>query len=228
MASELRIVMLGGPGAGKGTQAKRIAQEYGAPHISTGDIFRAHLKEGTAVGLEVKQYLDAGKLVPDKLTCQIVADRLAQGDCANGYILDGFPRSLPQARELQRLLEARNEHLQIAINIDVPDDEIVARLTARRSCPKCGAIYNLKFSPPTREGLCDTDGCGAELIQRVDDREDTIRERLNVYHQTTEPIIAYYEKQGILKTIAGTGSSPDKVFEKIEQLLSAKGAPQSS
>jgi adenylate kinase len=214
--------MLGGPGAGKGTQAKRMAQAYGLPHISTGDIFRAHLKDGTPLGLQVKQYLDAGKLVPDALTCDMVADRIAQTDCAAGYILDGFPRSVPQAETFQRLLAARGEKLDLAINVEVTDQEIVNRLAARRSCPKCGAIYNLKYGPPKREGVCDADG--EALLQRDDDREQTIRERLRVYHETTQPIIAYYEKQGILKTVHGTGSSPDAVFRKIEEMVSAAGA----
>jgi adenylate kinase len=218
----LRIVMLGGPGAGKGTQAKRMAEAYGLPHISTGDIFRAHLRQGTPVGLQVKQYLDSGQLVPDALTCQIVADRLGQADCARGYILDGFPRSLPQAEMLHGLLEGRGEVLTVAINVDVTDEEIVDRLSGRRSCPKCGAIYNLKFSRPKREGLCDV--CAeTALIQREDDKESTIRERLRVYHETTEPIIGYYEKQGILKTVSGTGASPDQVFATIETILSAPG-----
>jgi adenylate kinase len=192
------------------------------PHISTGDIFRAHLKDGTPLGLQVKQYLDAGKLAPDALTCEMVADRIAQADCAAGYILDGFPRSLPQAEAFQRLLAARGDKLDLAINVEVTDQEIVNRLAARRSCPKCGAIYNLKYGPPKREGVCDADG--EALLQRNDDREETIRERLRVYHETTEPIIAYYEKQGILKTVQGTGSSPDAVFQKIEEMVSAAGA----
>lgn len=217
--------MLGGPGAGKGTQAKRIAKVHGLPHISTGDIFRANLKAGTPLGLKAREYMDTGTLVPDDLTCELVADRTGQDDCVNGYILDGFPRSLPQAETFQRLLDTRGEKLDVAINIDVTDEEIVERLTARRSCPKCGAIYNLKFDPPKREGICDSDECAAaELIQRKDDQEDTIRERLRVYHETTEPIIGYYEKQGILRTINGTDASPDEVFVKVEELLSAAGA----
>ena len=220
----LRIVLLGGPGAGKGTQAKRMAEAQGLPHISTGDIFRANLRQGTPLGLEAKKYMDAGKLVPDALTCEIVADRIAQEDCARGYILDGFPRSLPQAQEFQRLLESRGDTMDVAIDIAVTDDEIINRLSARRSCPKCGAIYNLKFSPPKREGVCDQAACAGEaLIQRVDDQEATIRERLRVYHETTEPIIEYYAKQGILKTVAGTGSTPDAVFAKIEEILAALG-----
>lgn len=221
----LRIVMLGGPGAGKGTQAKRMAEARGLPHVSTGDIFRANLRQGTALGQEVKKYLDAGQLVPDAVTCEIVADRIAQEDCAQGYILDGFPRSLPQAQEYQRLLESRGDTMDVAIDIAVTDDEIIDRLSARRSCPKCGAIYNLKFSPPKQEGVCDQAGCAGEaIIQRVDDQEVTIRERLRVYHETTEPIIEYYAKQGILKTVAGTGLPPDAVFTKIEEILATTQA----
>ena len=218
----LRIVMLGGPGAGKGTQAKRMAEAYKLPHISTGDIFRAHLREGTPLGRQVQGYLDSGRLVPDALTCEIVAGRILQADCAGGYILDGFPRSLPQAEEFQRLLASRGEGADLAINVDVTDEEIINRLSARRSCPKCGAIYNLKFGPPKKEGVCDLDG--EALIQRKDDQEETIRERLRVYHETTEPIIAYYGKQGILKTISGTGATPADVFAKIEEIVAEKGA----
>ena len=218
----MRIVMLGAPGAGKGTQAKRMAEVYGLPHISTGDIFRANLREGTPLGLEVRKYMDAGQLVPDALTCEIVADRIVQSDCVKGYILDGFPRSLPQAKEFQRLLTSRGEGVDIAVNIDVPDDEIIERLSARRSCPKCGAIYNLKFGPPKTTGVCDNVACeGAALIQRQDDCEETIRERLRVYHETTEPIAAFYAEQGILKDVAGSKSSADVIFTKIEALLSA-------
>jgi len=214
--------MLGGPGAGKGTQAKRIAEAYKLPHISTGDIFRTHLREGTPLGRQVQKYLDSGQLVPDPLTCEIVADRIRQADCAGGYILDGFPRSLPQAEEFQRLLTSRREGVDLAINVDVTDDEIINRLSARRSCPKCGGIYNLKFNPPKKGGVCDLDG--EALIQRKDDKEETIRERLRVYHETTEPIIAYYGKQGILKTVSGSGATPESVFAKIEEIIAATGA----
>jgi adenylate kinase len=217
----LRIVMLGGPGAGKGTQAKRMAAAYKLPHISTGDIFRAHLREGTPIGLQVKQYLDGGGLVPDALTCQIVADRICADDCSAGYILDGFPRSLPQAEEFQRLLTSRGEAVDLVINVDITDEEIVNRLSSRRSCPKCGAIYNLKFGPPKQEGVCDVDG--EPLIQRQDDQEETIRERLRVYHETTEPIIAFYERQGMLKTVDGS-VPPEAVFRKIEEIIAATGA----
>jgi len=213
----LRIVMLGAPGAGKGTQAKRIAAAHGLPHISTGDIFRAQLKEGTDLGKQVRGYLDSGALVPDELTCRIVAERVAEADCADGYILDGFPRSVPQAENLKEVLAGRGETLDVAINIDVDDPEIVERLTARRTCSACGRIYNLKFDPPNNAGVCDDDG--AELLHRKDDQVETISERLRVYHETTEPIIACYEEQGILKTASGSKDTPAGVFAKIEAIL---------
>jgi adenylate kinase len=216
-----RIVMLGAPGAGKGTQAKRIADSLSLPHISTGDIFRAHLREGTPLGLQVKGYMDSGGLVPDELTCRIVAERLMEADCANGYILDGFPRSVPQADELERILAAAGAKLDVAIDVDVKDEEIVGRLASRRSCPKCGAVYNLKYSAPKQAGLCDVEGCDGELIQRNDDREETVTERLRVYHETTEPIIGFYRDRGILKSVPCTGVKPDGVFEKIEAILAA-------
>jgi adenylate kinase len=211
--------MLGAPGAGKGTQAKRIAKTHGLPHISTGDIFRAHLKEGTDLGKQVQQYLDAGRLVPDELTCDIVADRLTEPDCANGYILDGFPRSVPQAENLEKVLAERGDALTVAVNIDVDDTEIIDRLTARRSCPQCGRIYNLKFDAPKKANVCDGDG--AELLHRKDDQAETIAERLRVYHETTEPIIAFYGERNILTTVSGTGSTPDGVYTKIEEALAA-------
>jgi len=221
----LRIVMLGAPGAGKGTQAKQMAEAHGLPHISTGDIFRANLKAGTPLGLKAKGYMDAGQLVPDVLTCEIVADRIAQADCVNGYILDGFPRSLPQAETFAALLSERGEALDVAIDIAVTDEEIVDRLTARRTCPVCGAIYNLKFTPPRVAGVCDRAECaGAALVQRQDDCEETIRARLDVYHETTEPIIGYYREMGILKSVSGTGSTPEAVFAKIEEIISSAGA----
>ncbi len=225
----LRIVMLGAPGAGKGTQAKRIASGHALPHISTGDIFRAHLRNGTDLGKQVQEYLDAGTLVPDELTCRIIAERLAEPDCANGYILDGFPRSVPQAQTLGEVLSERGEKLDVAVNIDIEDAETIERLTARRSCPKCGRIYNLKFDPPKRAGICDNDACeGAQLIQRKDDQEETIRERLKVYHETTEPIIAYYDQQGILTSVRGTGATPADVFARIEETLAAAKSDQAS
>lgn len=214
-----KIVMLGAPGAGKGTQAKRIADRDSVPHISTGDIFRAHLQEGTEIGKQVQQYLDTGQLVPDELTCRIVADRLSEVDCAEGYVLDGFPRSVPQAETLQDLLDERGDKLDVAIDIAVPGDEIVGRLTARRTCPDCGAIYNLKFGAPARAGYCDN--CAeVELIQRTDDCEETILERLRVYHEITEPIIEFYGKHGLLETVSESGG-PDEVFKRVVEIISS-------
>lgn len=218
----LKIIMLGAPGAGKGTQAKRLALAYGLPHISTGDIFRAHLNRATHLGKQVQQYLEAGRLVPDDLTCEIVADRLKESDCANGFILDGFPRSTPQAEMLRNHLAGRGESVSAAINVEVPDSEIVERLTARRTCSLCGTIFNLKFDPPSGDATqCDRNGCGGRLIRRKDDEEVTIRERLRVYHETTEPVIGYYEKLGVLRTVSGAGATPEEIFAKIESMLGA-------
>ena len=221
-----RIVMLGAPGAGKGTQAKRLAEKRGLPHISTGDIFRAHLRGGTPLGHEVKGYLDAGQLVPDDLTCRIVAERLVEEDCQKGYILDGFPRTIPQAEKLDQVLQSHEDKLDVALNIYVPDDEIIDRLTARRFCPQCGAIYNLKYSPPLKDLMCDHDG--TSLIQREDDKEETIRERLRVYHESTEPIEEYYQSQSILETVNGSQDTPDSIFAKIEDVLERVGASAQS
>ncbi len=208
----LRIVMLGAPGAGKGTQAVRMAQELGIPHISTGDIFRKNLREGTELGKQVQGYLNSGALVPDELTCEIVADRLQEADCANGYILDGFPRSVPQAEMLTEFLAKRGEKIDAAVNIDVSDDVIVERLTARRSDPETGAVYNLKFNPPPPE-IAD------KLIQREDDKPETVKARLETYHETTEPIIAYYEQQGVLKNVPGDEGSPDEILQNVMDVL---------
>ncbi len=208
----LKIVMLGAPGAGKGTQAVRMAQELGIPHISTGDIFRKNLREGTELGKQVQGYLNSGGLVPDALTCDIVADRLQEADCAQGYILDGFPRSLPQAEMLSDFLAKRGEQIDAAVNIDVPDEEIVGRLSARRSDPDTGAVYNLLFNPPPAE-IAD------KLIQREDDKPETVQTRLHTYHETTEPIIDYYEKKGVLKNVPGSQAGPDEIYQRIMDIL---------
>ena len=204
----LRIVMLGAPGAGKGTQAIRLAEKLGSLHISTGDIFRKNLREGTPLGKQVQGYLDSGGLVPDSLTCDIVADRLAQPDCEKGYILDGFPRSIPQAEMLKAFLEKRGEKIDVAINVDVPDEEIVARLSSRRSDPETGAVYNLMFSPPPAD-------IAPRLIQREDDKPETVQHRLKTYHETTEPIIAWYGKEGVLRTVEGSKAGPDEVYARV-------------
>ncbi len=206
--------MLGAPGAGKGTQAVRMAVELGVPHISTGDIFRKNLKEGTELGKKVQGYLNSGGLVPDELTCDIVADRLQEADCANGYILDGFPRSIPQAEMLKAFLAKRGEKIDAAFNIDVPDEEIVDRLSARRTDPETGAIYNLKFSPPPAD-------VAARVIQREDDKPETVLARLRTYHETTEPIIEWYGKEGVLKNVDSRSASPDEVYARVMAIARA-------
>ncbi|MCP4645915.1 MAG: adenylate kinase [bacterium] len=217
--------MLGAPGAGKGTQAKRIAAVRNVLHVSSGDIFRGHLEKGTDLGKQVETVLASGHLVSDELTCDVVFSRLREPECEAGYVLDGFPRSVPQAEALEAELASRGQRLDGVIDIAVPDDEIVDRLTARRTCGVCGAIYNLKFDPPKGgDGtLCDREGCSGSLEQRRDDREDTIRERLRVYGETTMPLLAFYEERGLVKSVAGSGRGPDDVFASIEVLLAGLG-----
>lgn len=220
-----RVVILGAPGAGKGTQARRIAKKHGWPHISTGDIFRSHLEERTAIGQKIESFMRAGQLVPDDLACRIIGERLAKPDCAEGYILDGFPRSLPQAKTFDQVLAERRERLDVVVLLEVDDEEIVDRLTGRRTCPNCGKIYNLKFNPPKSDMICDKPGCeGARLVQREDDREDTVRQRLRVYHDTTEPLIHHYEDAGLLGRVDGAGHTLDAIEKKIQAMLVAKGA----
>lgn len=216
----MKIIMLGAPGAGKGTQAKQIADRYGIPHISTGDIFRANLKAGTPLGLQAKTYMDQGDLVPDDLTCALVVDRIAQEDAKNGFVLDGFPRTIPQAEALTEALDARGEKMDYAIDIEVPDENIVSRMGGRRACSACGATYHIVSIPPKQEGICDR--CGASLILRDDDKPETVQKRLTVYHEQTQPLIAYYEERGILKSVDGTQSMQD-VFDAITAILGAQG-----
>ena len=212
----MKIVMLGAPGAGKGTQAKMIAAKYGIPHVSTGDIFRANIKNGTELGKEAKSYMDKGALVPDELTVRILLDRVAQDDCAKGYVLDGFPRTIPQAEVLDAELIKLNDKIDFAINVDVPDENIVRRMSGRRSCPSCGATYHIVHIPPKQEGVCDK--CGAALVQRDDDKEETVKNRLKVYHEQTQPLIDFYEKKGVLKNVDGTVDS-EEVFAAIVKIL---------
>ncbi len=212
----MKIIMLGAPGAGKGTQAKQIAAKYGIPHISTGDIFRANLKEGTPLGLKAKEYMDKGLLVPDELTLDLIMDRFSNDDCRNGYVLDGFPRTIPQAEALTKALEKNNDSIDYAIDVDVPDDNIVKRMSGRRACVSCGATYHVVFNPPKTEGKCDT--CGAELIQRADDKPETVLNRLSVYHKQTQPLIDYYKGFGKLKTVDGT-KEMEEVFADIVKIL---------
>ena len=214
----MKIIMLGAPGAGKGTQAKQIADRYGIPHISTGDIFRANLKEGTPLGLKAKEYMDRGDLVPDDLTCALVVDRIAQPDAAGGFVLDGFPRTIPQADALTKALEARGEQMDYAIDIEVPDESIVTRMGGRRACSGCGATYHIVNIPPKQEGICDR--CGGALILRDDDRPETVAKRLEVYHEQTQPLISYYTEAGILRSVDGT-QSMQEVFDAITAILGA-------
>jgi len=212
----MKIIMLGAPGAGKGTQAKMIAEKFGIPHISTGDIFRANIKNGTELGAEAKKYMDQGLLVPDELTVKILLDRVAQEDCAGGYVLDGFPRTIPQAQVLDEALDKIGEKIDFAINVDVPDDHIVRRMSGRRACLKCGATFHIEHIPPKQEGICDS--CGSKLVLRDDDKEETVQNRLKVYHDQTQPLIEYYEKKGILKTVDGTVEMQN-VFQAISNIL---------
>ncbi len=203
----MKIIMLGAPGAGKGTQAKMIAEKYSVPHISTGDIFRANIKNGTQLGMEAKKYMDQGLLVPDELTVKILLDRVAKEDCAGGYVLDGFPRTIPQAQVLDNALKELDDQIDFAINVDVPDENIVRRMGGRRACLSCGATYHIEHIPPKKEGVCDA--CSKELVLRDDDKPETVKNRLDVYHQQTQPLIDFYEKKGILRTVDGTVDMKD-------------------
>lgn len=214
----MKIIMLGAPGAGKGTQAKLIAEKYGIPHISTGDIFRANIKEGTDLGKEAKEYMDKGQLVPDDLTVRILLDRVSKDDCVDGYVLDGFPRTIPQAEVLDTEVAKLGESIDFAIDVDVPDENIVRRMGGRRACLKCGATYHVEHIPPKQEGICDK--CGSELVLRDDDKPETVKKRLEVYHKQTQPLIDYYSKQNILRTVDGTQDMND-VFSDIVKLLEA-------
>ena len=212
----MKILMLGAPGAGKGTQAKKIAAKYGIPHISTGDIFRANIKNGTELGKKAKTYMDQGMLVPDDLTVDLVTDRIHKDDCKNGYVLDGFPRTIPQAEALDKALSAMNEKLDHAIEVNVPDENIVKRMSGRRACLNCGATYHVVHAPTKVENICDM--CGGELILRDDDKPETVLKRLGIYHNQTKPLIDYYKEEGILTTIDGTAALED-VFKAIIAIL---------
>lgn len=214
----MRLIMLGAPGAGKGTQTANLAKELNIPHISTGDIFRANIKNGTELGKKAKSYMDAGKLVPDELVCDLVADRIAKDDCKEGYILDGFPRTIPQAEALDKAVLALGTKIDYAVNIDVPDEAIITRMGGRRACLNCGATYHVQYNPPKKEGVCDT--CGHPLVLRDDDKPETVQTRLNVYHEQTQPLIDYYDKKKILVTVDGT-QSMDQVFSDILKAVRA-------
>ena len=212
----MKIIMLGAPGAGKGTQAKKIAEKYGIPHISTGDIFRANIKEGTELGKKAKSYMDQGLLVPDELTCDLVVDRISQPDAEKGYVLDGFPRTIPQAEALTDALNKRGETIDYAINVEVPDSNIINRMSGRRACLSCGATYHLTYNPPKTEGVCDN--CQGELVLRDDDKPETVKKRLDVYHAQTQPLIDYYKAAGALREVDGT-QDIDVVFQDIVKIL---------
>ncbi len=212
----MKIVMLGAPGAGKGTQARMISEKYDIPQISTGDIFRANIRNQTELGQKAKSYMDQGLLVPDELTLDLVVDRLAQDDCSNGYILDGFPRTIPQAEALTFALKSQKTKIDYAIDVEVPDDNIVQRMSGRRACPGCGATYHIRYNPPVSDNICDE--CGTELIQREDDKAETVQKRLDVYHKKTQPLIEYYREQGCMYSVDGTRPMED-VFEDICKIL---------
>ena len=212
----MKIIMLGAPGAGKGTQAKKIAAKYAIPHISTGDIFRANIKNNTELGQKAKTYMDKGELVPDELVVDLIMDRFKEADCANGYVLDGFPRTIPQAEALDKALSANGESVDYAINVEVPDENIINRMSGRRACVGCGATYHIQFNAPKVEGVCDT--CGEKLILRDDDKPETVKNRLSVYHEQTQPLIDYYSKKGVLAEVDGT-QSMENVFNAIVDVL---------
>ena len=214
----MKIVMLGAPGAGKGTQAKMIAEKYSIPHISTGDIFRANIKNGTELGKKAKSFIDKGQLVPDELTLDLTMDRFKEDDCKNGYVLDGFPRTIPQAESLTEALKKNGEAIDFAVNVDVPDENIINRMSGRRACLNCGATYHIVYNAPKTENVCDT--CGQELVLRDDDKPETVKKRLDVYHDQTQPLIDYYKNEGVLAEVDGTLDMED-VFQAIVKILGA-------
>nr|5G40_A Chain A, ADENYLATE KINSE [synthetic construct]5G41_A Chain A, ADENYLATE KINSE [synthetic construct] len=212
----MNLVLMGLPGAGKGTQAEKIVEKYGIPHISTGDMFRAAIKEGTELGLKAKSFMDKGELVPDEVTIGIVRERLSKDDCKKGFLLDGFPRTVAQAEALDNILSELGKKLDYVINIEVPKEELMERLTGRRICKTCGATYHLIFNPPKVEGICDKDG--GELYQRADDNPETVANRLDVNMKQTQPLLDFYEEKGVLRNIDGQ-QDINKVFADIKALL---------
>ena len=214
----MKIIMLGAPGAGKGTQAKKLSAKYGIPHISTGDIFRANIKKGTELGTKAKVFMDQGLLVPDELVVDLVVDRFKEADCEKGYVLDGFPRTIPQAKALDDALLKNNDAVEFAIDVDVPDVNIIRRMSGRRACVNCGGTYHVITIPPIVEGICDV--CDGELVLREDDKPETVERRLTVYHEQTQPLIEYYQNKGILKSVDGT-KNLDLIFEEIIKILEA-------
>jgi adenylate kinase len=216
----MRLIFLGAPGVGKGTQADLIAAKFGRPKISTGDILREAVRNKTPMGVQAKACMDQGQLVPDSVVVGIVKDKLAEPACAKGFLLDGFPRTVPQAEELDAMLTTRGLQLDRVVNVSVPREDVVRRLTGRRSCPKCQAVFHVEFAPPTRAGFCDR--CGGELMQRSDDKRETVENRLAVYEAQTAPLIAYYRQRGLLSDIDGVGKV-EQVQQRVVELLSANG-----
>lgn len=214
----MKIIMLGAPGAGKGTQAKKIAEKYQIPHVSTGDIFRTNIKDGTELGRKAKEYMDQGALVPDQLTIGMLMDRIQKEDCKDGYVLDGFPRTIPQAESLQKAITEMGQQIDFAINIDIPDENIINRMSGRRACISCGATYHIVYNPSKVPGICDV--CGSELVLRDDDKPETVKKRLSVYHAQTRPLIDYYKEAGVLVNVDGT-QALNKVFSDITDILGA-------
>ena len=215
--AQLNVILLGAPGAGKGTQAERIVAKFGLPHISTGEMLRAAVAQGTDMGLAAQKFMEAGGLVPDEVVIGVVRDRLAEPDAQNGFLLDGFPRTIEQAERLDAMLAEAGRTVSHVILIDVPEDELVQRLAGRRMCRGCGKGYHVVFDPPKAEGVCDV--CGSELYQRTDDNEETVRNRLEVYRAQTQPLVGYYEGHGVLQSAYGGGKLPDDVFAQVQALL---------
>jgi adenylate kinase len=214
MEENMRFILLGAPGAGKGTQAVMLGEKYNIPHISTGDIFRSNIKNGTELGKKAKEYINKGMLVPDEVTVGIVKDRIGQEDCRKGFILDGFPRTIPQAEYLDKALEEMDVSLDAVVSIYVPDENIINRMSGRRVCPSCGMSYHILYNPPRSPGKCE---CGEDVIQRQDDKEETVISRLKTYHDQTEPLIEYYKSKGKLITVIGQ----EKIDDTSKELINA-------
>jgi adenylate kinase len=217
--SEVNLVLLGPPGAGKGTQSDRLREDFGLPYYSTGIILREAVEAQSELGKKAKEYMDNGDLVPDELICEVIAERFDSGDADKGFLLDGFPRTVGQAEMLDRLLDSRDRELTAVLLIEAPDDEVVRRLSGRRTCAKGQHVYHVEFDPPKHEGVCDQDG--SRLIQRDDDKPETVRKRLSVYHEQTEPLVDWYEDRGVLRRFDGT-RSPDEVHDRIRATLATK------
>ncbi len=215
----MNIIFLGPPGSGKGTQAKILVEKYEIPQISTGDMLREHVAKGTDLGLKAKEYMEKGQLVPDEIILDMVKQRLSQSDAQKGFILDGFPRTVAQAEALDKILEPMGKKIEYVLALIVPDEELVIRLTGRRTCKNCGMMYHIKFKPPKEEGKCDV--CGGELYQRADDNEETVRNRLKVYHQQTAPLIEYYKNKGVLFEIDGS-KSIEEITQQLINILEKK------